>query len=131
MEQLNCFSTKCESYEMNWKIYYADNGIKDIEYKNGVLIGEDGDVPVKEIRDDLFVLCRPADGKCWQKWRINVAKNLKLKGVEDKNIKRVIMEKIFESVNSYKEQIKDDYNNPINSIIEKKRKFYFDVDFES
>lgn len=131
-KQFDYFSTIYGSDKLVWIICYADNGIKeDDSYKNRVLIGESGEVHVGEIKEELFIICEPSDGyEQWNKWREKVTDKLKQNGVEERDIKQEIVKILFENVNSYKDNIKEDHKNPTSAMVQKNRRFYFDVEFE-
>ena len=127
-KQIDCFYTEYEKEEMVWEMYGAT---KNESFLSGcVVIGEEGEIPIEEIKDDAFIVCRPCDGDDkWRQWMMKVADQLICNGINNKDIKKEIVKILFEGVRKYKDRIKLDCNSGKEQIIEKRRNFYFGVQY--
>lgn len=119
---VDCFYTEYEKEKIVWEMIGAT---QDEPYLSGsVFIGEEGEIPIEEIKDDAFIVCRPCDGDDkWHHWMMKVADKLICNGVKSKDIKKEIATILFDGARKYKDRIKLNCDSEDEQIIEKSASF--------
>ena len=129
--QYYCFTTEYDGEKMEWFINYATKEIKkEPPFEDCTVIGNEGELPIKDIEDNIFILCKPTDNNQWGIWVKSIADKFRDMGMEKQDIKNKLVEILFNGVSKYKNGIIEDCDTDQDLITQKKHKFYFGVQLE-